>query len=388
MRQTLQLVEQALEGRLNEASTVTIDTSAMKRSLAKWQGDYAAHLADKARAKLASDRTAQRLLSQFEAMEQALSQLRYKSASDQRARDAVLADLKKMRGGQLDMKATNAALDRLARLTRDTNVRDLEGGERDDIYLERAVREQDEFDPALRDWQMSIRHPMHWIWDVENAQATATEQSAREAKWLEGDAAQVRELIEAAMRRIGGLWGGSPVRIVPVFTWNSRYLSETSATISVFVGAHSMTVFLPREDEEGNRRELEIGDVEEGDREDATDALADYQRLISELEEPGSVEREGERIITLYTARPSEHRAELERSGKLPGGVFLSDDLGHVEGLASDLRGSRAERDIWLVKIKRRHVMRTLKGRTAYYQIIGSKPVEVERMELFTAAGG
>jgi hypothetical protein len=387
MKRTVMLIEQAL-GVLSESSAVSIDKAEMTRQIAAWQREYESYVRDRAQERLGRDRTAANLLKRLDDMEAALLQLDYKSAADVRTRDAVLADIKRLRVGQMRYKAVNTMLDRLQRFIEDTHVRDLEGGPSDDTKLEQAVRVQPDFDASLRDWEFDLRHPMHMISDVHNAAESAAESAAAYTADLEAQADQARGLVEAALRRIGVLWEGSGVRIVPTFAWNKRYISETNATISVRVGAHAMTVFLPMEDEDGRRRELEVGDIEEGDREDMTDAFADYQRLISELEEPGSVEREGDRVLTLYTARPSEHRAELERAGKLPGGVFLSDDLEHVEGLASDLRGSRAERDIWIVEIKRRHVLRTLKGRTAYYQIIGTKPVEVESMELFTVAGG
>jgi len=387
MKRTVMLIEQAL-GVLSESSSVSIDKAEMTRQLAAWQREYESYVRDRAQERMGRDRAVANLLKRLDEMEAALLQLDYKSAGDVRTRDAVLADIKRLRVGQMRYKAVNTMLDRLQRFIEGTHVRDLEGGLSDDTKLEQAVRAQSDFDAVLRDWEFDLRHPMHTISDVHNAAASAAENAAAYTADLEAQADQARGLVEAALRRIGVLWEGSSVRIVPTFAWNKRYISETNATISVRVGDHAATVFLPMEDEDGRRRELEVGDVEEGDREDITDAFADYQRLISELEEPGSVEREGDRVLTLYTARPSEHRAELLRSGKLPGGVFLSDDLEHVEGLASDLRGSRAERDIWIVEIKRRHVLRTLKGRTAYYQIIGTKPVDVESMELFTVAGG
>lgn len=386
MKRTVMLIEQAL-GVLSESAGVMVDKGDMARKLGQWQREYATYVRTSAQRRLERYPEAKELRRKLTDMEQALSQLDYKKPSDVRSRDAVLADIQKMRDGQMTPAATNATLDHLKRLLDGTTVRDLAGGERDDIYLERADRLQPDFDTALRDWDRVLGHTMFAFWDVQNAEESAAESVAAYTADLEAQAGQARGLVDAALRRLGALWDGSRVRIVPTFSWDKRYPSSTSTSISVRVGEHAMTVFLPMEDDDGRTRELEVGDIEEGDREDVTDAFADYQRLISELEEPGSASREGERVLTLYTARPSEHRAELERSGKLPGGVFLSDDLDHVEGLAMELRGTKAERDIWRVKIKRRHVVRTLKGRTAYYQVIGTTPVDAEQMELITIAG-
>lgn len=110
-----------------------------------------------------------------------------------------------------------------------------------------------------------------------------------------------------------------------------------------------------------------------------------YLDLIKEIQHPGSSQIGKD--LYLYTARPVKDRKQYEGARTLPPNLFLANDLDHVEGLASDL-GSLT-RDVWRVKINTKHLVLTNDaGRIKYYQIVGDKPVPVQKLELIILAGG
>lgn len=105
------------------------------------------------------------------------------------------------------------------------------------------------------------------------------------------------------------------------------------------------------------------------------DIQTDYFNLVNEIKKPGSTQKT--KLLTLYTARPTEDRETYEGAQTLPVNIFLTNDFNHALGLASDLAGSSGMRDIWKVRVDSRYLTQTLEGPVKYYQItVPNAPVK------------
>jgi hypothetical protein len=105
----------------------------------------------------------------------------------------------------------------------------------------------------------------------------------------------------------------------------------------------------------------------------------DYFLLVNELRNPGKSKSEGEKIITLYTARPSKDRGKYKNTSIIPSNIFLTTSYSEAEGYGIDF----GERDLWRVKIRKKYLILTLNsGGVRNYQTFSvDKFVPVEEIE-------
>jgi len=189
---------------------------------------------------------------------------------------------------------------------------------------------------------------------------------------------QIAQNINESISRIE-TWNNSPV-IVEARTHDRQNEIDAQVDASVSVGREAgwggvagFTYF-------NDSGKIYIEDVlSAGDEDFFTDPRieSDYFSLIQELKHPGSSNRTG-KILTLYTARPTTDRAIYENATTLPHGIYLTNDMDRVAGIAMDLGGSQGMRDIWQVKIDERYLMQTLDAMGSRdYQIVGTNvPVQ------------
>jgi len=172
--------------------------------------------------------------------------------------------------------------------------------------------------------------------------------------------------VSSAISRVEG-WESGTVLLspnLPSETDPGRYLDPIE-TFSVSVQGAEFTVFTDK----GKAKEIDdILDAGDGDFFHDTGHTRDYFALIAEIRKPGSSSSGGKRLV-LYTARPVRDRHIYDHDPKhVPSGIFLSNNLSHVEGLATDLGGRR---DIYKTVIDSRYLQQTLDGGVKYYQAIG-----------------
>jgi hypothetical protein len=105
----------------------------------------------------------------------------------------------------------------------------------------------------------------------------------------------------------------------------------------------------------------------------------DYFLLVNELRHPGKSKIEDEKIITLYTARPTKDREKYENSKIVPSNIFLTTSFSEAEGYGIDFGG----RDLWRIRIKKKYLILSLNfGTVKNYQTFGKeKFVPVEEIE-------
>lgn len=161
-------------------------------------------------------------------------------------------------------------------------------------------------------------------------------------------------------------WSGSSILIEPHYSKKSAYRDEDmsldpidSASVHIFKG--SMTgSYAPDFTWFGSVGSgFELDDVlDAGDKDFFTDPSleADYFSLVNELRHPG---RSGNKILKLYTARPKQDRKIYVDSREVPSGIFLTSRYDSAVGIGQDLSGG-VGRDIYLVKISEKHLIKTL----------------------------
>lgn len=111
------------------------------------------------------------------------------------------------------------------------------------------------------------------------------------------------------------------------------------------------------------------------------DLEADYFALVNELRHPGKAKTEGEKTVTLYTARPLKDRHLYDKATHVPANIFLTTSADEAEGYAVDFGG---DRDIWRMQIKKKYLVLTLdRPHLKNYQAFapGGK-VPVEKIQL------
>lgn len=171
-------------------------------------------------------------------------------------------------------------------------------------------------------------------------------------------------MVFKAFKRLEPIWKGSDVVV-----------GNNLSSCYVTVGIYSFSIL-------GDSSDFVIGDQYEYDPRSGDDgrSFEDYKNLLNEIESPGSVVRQQNKPITLYTARPTKDRDFYLRNKKVPSGIFLTDSLTHAEGIAHDMDGGR---DLWAVKIYKKYLYQTLESPVAYYQVVSEdKFVPVVSMEL------
>jgi hypothetical protein len=179
----------------------------------------------------------------------------------------------------------------------------------------------------------------------------------------------ISKKVSAAISRVP-VWGGSKVEIRAKIEPDSM-LEHGANDASVVVGKSAdFTLF------SGDS----IDDIiEAGDSDFFTNPVTemDYFNLIDEIRNPGKTAKQGNKVLTLFTARPVKDRKVFDGVKQIPSRIFLSSSEDDAGGIASDFGG----RDLYIVKVLAKNVMLTLKsGRLSHYQTIvtpnGKVPVE------------
>lgn len=192
---------------------------------------------------------------------------------------------------------------------------------------------------------------------------------------------QIENRIRNALSRIS--WNGSPIIIKPLVPledsiWGNWTEPIVDAQIQIGVGRGMPTFTLFVHD-----NEIMVKDIlDAGDEDFFTDNKIeqDYFSLVRELKDPGSMS--SGKILTLYTARPTEDRGQYYNNNFLPPNIFLTTSLDRARGIASEL-GRGGLRDIWKVRIEERHLIPTLETPFVKdYQIVGTGQIPVRSMTL------
>ena len=193
---------------------------------------------------------------------------------------------------------------------------------------------------------------------------------------------EMAELVSSAAHRLN--WLGSIVQIRPYLDskdpiWNGDGDQRDFKDAEVFVDKGSVsknspgfTLFV-----DGSR--VHVDDVLEGGDEDffrSPEVSSDYFNLVNELRNPGSAARSGDKVDTLYTARPAKDHKLYEDAKSIPANVFLTTSYSEAEGYSMDMK----DREIWKVRIKMKHLVETLDagGRKNYQAIALGSSVPVE----------
>lgn len=195
---------------------------------------------------------------------------------------------------------------------------------------------------------------------------------------------KLKSIITQAIERIEE-WNDSIIKIIPNgLSENYNELSaQTGAEIQV--GNNTICTFTIFNDDDKIIIEdiLETGDVTEDEEFFSTsENKMDYFNLISELQSPSSTNKQ--KILTLYTARPTKDRNKYLNATEIPPNLFFTNKLSSAEGIAIDLAGNDDKiRDVWKVRINKKYLVETLNtGNEKQYQAIGTKPIPIELMIL------
>jgi hypothetical protein len=384
MKHTLKLMVEAAETMPTPHRLV--DMKAVDKQLDKIVNERRAEVT-RQDAKIRQSPKVQRLYHLFQEAIELLQALPYGASSKRRERDELVNGLARIMQNYQAPEKTERTLQDITDLLSGTKPgQDLTGSKAEQA-LEDAVQAFDDLYKAMyegRGFMSFIDHPLSDVWDlvalIKDPLSSQREAERTIRETLRGDILKeldgIAREVEAAIERLGPTWNASRVSIDASVRVEERNDSGYSTTPSVHVGDYLFSVW-----QQGTK--LVIDDIEEADpRGDEREGMVDYQLLISELREPGSVSREGSRVITLYTARPVQDRERLLAKRELPAGIFLASDIRHVEGLAYDLSAD-TPRDIWRVRIEKRYLLQTLSGRVEYYQIVGKGTVPVKMMELY-----
>lgn len=206
-----------------------------------------------------------------------------------------------------------------------------------------------------------------------------------------------RELKRVAKERANHVWQAA--QSIPNWT-GSRLLVKPSSVSSSFGSGHT---FMHDDGEVTNTvyvvvykttltmapgftlfSDNTVDDVlDAGDRDFFTDPEleGDYFALVGELRHPGRSQKEADKTVALYTARPAKDRRLYEGARHIPSNIFLTTSFDEAEGYMVEFGG---ERDIWKVRIKKKHLIQTLDTpRIKNYQAFSSTGrVPVESIEL------
>lgn len=205
---------------------------------------------------------------------------------------------------------------------------------------------------------------------------------------------KIQALISKAISNIPD-WGGSSIDITPddppsdFASSPPNYGSPISgAQISVgkqvaWGGPASFTLFVDWDENSDEIVKIEVDDILEGGDTDffADNTItADYFNLVSELQHPGRSAQQQDKILTLYTARPAEHRQQYLEAHEIPPNIFLTSSYQSAVGMSQDF----SKRDVWRVRIKSRYLVQTMNApQEQWYQVksqAGMVPVESIRL--------
>ena len=207
----------------------------------------------------------------------------------------------------------------------------------------------------------------------------------------------IKILIQQALTNIPD-WNNSTVIITAGEPSSDYSLSQpnylepiSSASITVgtqtsWGGTADFTLFTDFSDN-NELTNYEIDDIlEAGDTDFFTEndtQQTDYFNLISELRHPNkSNNKEQEKILILYTARPAEQRNQyLSSPNSIPANIFLTSNYSNATGMARDFD----KRDIWRVRIKQKYLIQTMDSpQEKWYQVKPNKTnaIPVESIKL------
>jgi len=239
---------------------------------------------------------------------------------------------------------------------------------------------------SIEKWQKSIQDTLDHLVDFSArkddkgypyTQEMAVDDMARMSQQTTANMQKIAQNIQEAISRISN-WSQSSIFVeARTYDKNNEIDAETDAEVFVgkstsWGGSPSFTYF--------SEDTIIIEDVlSAGDTDFFSDSAteSDYFLLVQELKNPGASSNPG-KILTLYTARPTADRQIYENATTLPHGIYLTNNMDRVSGIAMDLGGSQGMRDIWQVKIDERYLMQTLDAMGSKdYQVVGEEaPVQ------------
>ena len=224
------------------------------------------------------------------------------------------------------------------------------------------------------------RHPDEPGYTEEDAEKDAKRIIADMEKAVK----EVAEVVESAARRLN--WLGSNLMVQPFLNeedpiWNGDGDQRDFKDAQVFVDKGSVsknspgfTLFM-----DGSTAHVDdVLDAGDTDFFRSPEAEADYFGLVNELRSPGN--HSGEKVITLYTARPAKDHKFYEDAKSIPTNVFLTTSFNEAEGYSMDM----ADREVWKVRIRLKHLVETLNagGRKIYQAVAPGSSVPVESITL------
>lgn len=186
--------------------------------------------------------------------------------------------------------------------------------------------------------------------------------------------------VEDAARSLPN-WGGSKLTLVPMLgiagtsgsgpiDWGDgdgdpkvRVSAEVFVHKGGYQGEPSFTVF---GDESGKIHGIDdVLDAGDPDFFRDPETQADYFQLTEELRNPGRARQQGNKVVTLYTARPQRDRNTFDDAKSIPVNVFLTTNENEALGYQRDMES----RDVYYVRIKRMYLVETLnQGSLKNYQ--------------------
>lgn len=214
--------------------------------------------------------------------------------------------------------------------------------------------------------------------DADRDYARFTGDGARNMRRLSGTVLQ-------AIRRLGPAWPGVRVHIdQPEPSEKSEDIKATGHAFVRLGSGPDAPSFMLAPPLKGTTAPYVDDVLEAGDRDSFPDPNVEtaYFQLIEAIRNPNKAK--SSRVVTLYTARPVADRAMYEDATEVPHGVFLTTDPDRAHGLAHDLSGGKADRDVYMVRVRERDLVQTLSsGRIRDYQVIGrpGRKVPVVSME-------
>jgi hypothetical protein len=205
------------------------------------------------------------------------------------------------------------------------------------------------------------------------------------------------QLIQESIARLQE-WNGSEILVEPddppsSIGFNNPDWGSPITAAQVYVGQQTgwggkagFTLFGDW-DEQDNLVKVEVDDILEGGDTDFFQDIgiqSDYFALVSELKNPGRSQQQMDKVLTLYTARPVEHRDQFLNTTSIPPNLFLTSSYEDAEARRRDYN---SKLDIWKVRIRARYVLNTMDSPgVRWYQVKAQQGmVPVESMRLIDA---
>jgi hypothetical protein len=241
----------------------------------------------------------------------------------------------------------------------------------------------------INDFLRSIRDGIEDLQSSSESRATqkgesvtyTLEQAEKDIRMWQGEAQKAFEALgRNVTSAVGSLpnWAGSNVTVRAMVDKSSSPISwfgddgpKLNITGEVFVHEgsswRSQPSFTAFANEEGDLHAIDdVLDAGDSDFFHDPKVEADYFSLTEELRNPGRARSQGNKVLTLYTARPKKDRHLYDGAKHIPNNVFLSTSEDEAYGYSRDLGG---DRDVYLIRIKRMYLVETLQtGSLRNYQ--------------------